>query len=81
MNGIINTANIKISEEYEIKNLITNFRYEKDHMGCGNGANCRILYTITASNVKQHVLSVNKPFYDGVKKDDFSINSLKRYFI
>ena len=43
-------------------------------MGCGNNKNRRILYRITASNVKQHVLSVNKPFYDCIKKDDFSIN-------
>ena len=36
------------------------------------------------ANVKQHVLSVNKPFYDGVKKDDFSIklqNNLELFFV
>ena len=42
-------------------------------MGCGNQKNRRNLYRISARNVKQHVLSVNKPFYDCVKKDDFSI--------
>ncbi len=30
--GVINTANIKISKEYEIKNLITNFSYEKNNL-------------------------------------------------
>ena len=32
ISGIINTANIKISKEYEIKNLITNFFYEKNNL-------------------------------------------------
>ena len=32
ISGIINTANIKISKEYEIKNLITNFSYEKNNL-------------------------------------------------
>jgi len=32
ISGIINTANIKISKEYEIKNLITNFYYEKNNL-------------------------------------------------
>tara|TARA_B100000029_G_scaffold19871_1_gene20093 strand:+ start:1121 stop:2962 length:1842 start_codon:yes stop_codon:yes gene_type:complete len=32
ISGIINTANIKISDEYEIKNLITNFSYEKNNL-------------------------------------------------
>ena len=32
ISGIVNTANIKISDEYEIKNLITNFSYEKNNL-------------------------------------------------
>jgi len=32
VSGVVNTANIKISDEYEIKNLITNFSYEKNNL-------------------------------------------------
>ena len=54
LNGIINTANIKISEEYEIKNLITNFRYEKDH-----------LYLDEASWSLNNLANAEKDFFSG----------------
>jgi len=57
ISGTINTANIKISKEYEIKNLITNFSYKKNN-----------LYLNEASWSFNDLLDTEREFFNGELK-------------